>query len=169
MSVESPPKENDLPTTISAEEFYDSMAARDPLLPHKLQDYLTRLKPLDVDPEFKRSLILRWQPPSGSSVNLGYIMRDGGVWTDQLSQVRYSRPGSQYLEELARIWSGDVKKDKLGRPWYVTINNRAPGIEQIADKFDGWYDAIAHFIKALQGDYTDAATPSVPPHLTVSA
>ncbi len=68
------------PENISAEQFYDAMRTLDSELPDKLRDLIRKLEPLGVYPEFRRTLIFRWDPPEGRAVGstgTTWNLRDG--------------------------------------------------------------------------------------------
>jgi hypothetical protein len=103
------------PLSITAEQFFDAMGQRDPALPDKLKDFIAKIEPLGVYPDFQRSLNLKWDPPEGKPINLGYIKRSGEVWTDAANWFVADKALSHgYVEDLARRWGMDVERVKLG-------------------------------------------------------
>jgi hypothetical protein len=143
------------PQSITADEFYDAMAALDPALPDKLRAFLTSIEPLGVETDFQKSLVLRWDPPTGRTINLGYIQRNGEVWTSDVHAHAPRELSHTYIEELARAWGMDVEKVAFGGAWHVRVNGRAPRITLIADKLDRWTAAIDNFTTAVRKQISD--------------
>jgi len=139
-------------SSITAEQFYDAMRALEPSLPDKLKLFISRLEKLGVYPDFQRSLILRWDPPTGKSINLGYIMRDGQVWTDGSNKSFPSLDlAHQYIGELAGAWHMKIDGDNFGDEiWTVRDKDgKAPRIYSVADRLNDWYSVIENSIRKL--------------------
>jgi hypothetical protein len=144
------------PQGITAEEFYDAMAAIRADLPDKIRVFLAKLQPLGVETDFQRSLNLRWEPPSGRSINLGYIQRSGQVWTDQVSAHAPNDLAHAYIESLANALHMSIEKEAFKNGfWHVRTNGRAPRITEIADKLDLWAAAIEKFIANVRQRLAD--------------
>jgi len=131
--------------SITSEQFFEAMRERHPDLPDNLQGFLDKLASLGVYPEFKRSLNLKWDPPSGNPVNLGYIMRNGQLWTDATPWSGTDPAIARaYADDVANMFGGQVAVRDNGN-FYVAINDKAPRIENLVDHFDSWFDAIERF------------------------
>jgi hypothetical protein len=133
--------------SITSEQFLEAMRERHVELPAKLESFIEKLTNLGVYPDFQRSLNLKWDPPAGKTVNLGYIKRDGQLWTDAAGWfLQDPKLAKSYIEDLAVAFDGAVSYlGKTTNP-YVSVNSHAPRVETIMAKFDGWYDAIERFI-----------------------
>ena len=70
--------------SITSEQFFEAISERGTKLPGVLKTFIGRLSALGVYPEFRRSLIFRWDTPSGKTVNLGYILKSGELWTESV-------------------------------------------------------------------------------------
>lgn len=138
------------PASITSEKFYEAMAERGADVPTRLGTFLERLEPLGVYPEFRRTLILRWEPPSGKPANLGYIQLDGHVWTDAVNRTTPHDLSHRYIEELAEALGSEVDRTSLGENWHVRINGKPPRIEQIADRLNAWVPVIERFLARLR-------------------
>ncbi|PCJ61499.1 MAG: hypothetical protein COA65_00625 [Rhodospirillaceae bacterium] len=129
--------------SISSEQFYEAMKERASGLPESLKAFVDKLSALGVYPEFQRSLNLKWDPPSGKPINLGYIKRTGQLWTDAASwSLSDKKLARSYIEDLAEIFGGEIMyigKDKIP---YVAVEGHAPRIETLVDKLDVWHGAI---------------------------
>ena len=137
--------------SISSEQFWEAMATLDTSLPEKLQSFLSTIEELGVTPEFKRSLILRWTAPEGQTVNLGYIERNGKVWTNDVHNKLPGTMTDPYVRQLASILGVAVTtSSSSGR---LNLANDTGGgilITDVADKLDGWKDCIATLIESVR-------------------
>lgn len=137
--------------SISSEQFWEAMAGLDASLPEKLQSFLRVVEELGVSPEFKRSLILRWTSPEGQPVNLGYIERNGKVWTNDVHNKLPGTMTDPYVRQLASILGSSVRmSSSSGR---LNLANDTGGgilITDVADKLDGWKDCIATLIESVR-------------------
>jgi hypothetical protein len=133
--------------TLSEQEFYELMAKRDPTLPERLRVFIEQLEPRGVTPEFKKSLILRWRAPDGTSLNVGYVMKDGQTWTDAVNwrarELGILDMTHDYVRDLAEAIHGETKAPpKNDDHQYVALNGRAPRIEELLKHQDAWIGAI---------------------------
>jgi hypothetical protein len=150
--TQAPTAEKNTPLlSISSEQFWESMTELDASLPDKLQSFLGTIEDLGVTPEFKRSLILRWTTPEGQSINLGYIERNGKVWTND---VHNKLPGSitvPYVRELASALGASTQiSPTSGKPNLATETGGGVLITEVADRLDRWKDCIAILIDAVR-------------------
>jgi hypothetical protein len=138
------------PQNITADEFYEAMKNIDPGLPERLRSFLAALEPYGVVPDYQKSLNLRWEPPSGQTINLGLIQRNGQVWTDVVNSRAPQDLARAYIEELASEFGMRVEKEAFKGTWHVRNQDRAPRIGEIADKLDHWVVAIDHLVAAVR-------------------
>ncbi len=139
--------------SITSEQFFESMKEHHPDLPKQLQSFIDNLAALGVYPEFKRSLILRWDSPEGRPVNLGYIMRDGKLWTDTIGPSPSQRITRTYKDDLAKAFGGEVFE--TAKTAYVAVDGKAPFIEGIMDNMDAWYEVIEQFQNRIRDHITE--------------
>jgi hypothetical protein len=145
------PTASGLPENITADEFYEAMARLSPTLPAQIRDFLSKLGDLGVRADFQRSLNLRWDPPTGRTINLGVIHRDGQVWTDAVNARAPRDLAHAYIEELAGRLGMDVDKTSFAKDaWHVRRHGKAPRITEILDKLNIWVDAVAHLTSAMR-------------------
>jgi len=133
--------------TLSEEEFYDHLGKTDPTLPERLRAFLERLEPIGVTPEFKKSLILRWRAPDGTSLNIGYILTDGRTWTDAVNwpgrELGILDIAHDYVRDLAEAIQGEAKAVPNNDDHrYVVLDGHLPKIEKLLDHEDAWVRAI---------------------------
>ena len=138
--------------SITSEQFFEAMSERGAELPSVLKTFIGRLSALGVYPEFRRSLIFRWDTPSGKTVNLGYILKSGELWTESVGWTG-SDPSivQTYLEDLAQHFDGDVMIRETGIR-YVVVDGKVPHIEKLTDKMEGWLGAIERFQNRIRED-----------------
>jgi hypothetical protein len=135
--------------TITEEQFYEAMAAIRPDLPGALRALIARLEPLGVHADVRGSLILRWDPPEGRSINLGYIAKNGQLWTDAINAANVPQDlAHAYLEDLADALGATVAHPPNGRR-YLLIGGHGPRIAGLTGKLDKWPPVIERFIAAM--------------------
>lgn len=151
MTAAERPKSSGSPArrqSLSAAEFLEHMAALDPELPERLQAFLDRLEPLGVTPEFRRTLILRWQAVDGTRLNIGYIETGGHTRTEAVNW--YAREHGildltqAYVRELASVIGGDVRHPASNEDhiYAVTSDGKIPAIGELLRRQDDWIAAI---------------------------
>jgi hypothetical protein len=121
------------------------MRERHPELPDAIKAFLDKVASLGAYPEFRRSLNLKWDPPNGNTINLGYVMRNGEFWTDVTRWSAGDPSVAQtYVEDLAILFNGDYVLRDSGSA-YVQFNGHAPRMEELIGLLDSWYEAIERF------------------------
>jgi hypothetical protein len=138
------------PSSITSEQFFEAMAARDLTLPERLRSFIDRLEPIGVYPDFQRSLIFRWDPPKGKPITLGYIQRNGAVWTDTVHLNAPIDLSQAYVSDLAQAWGCTVDRESIGQNWQVRTAGSPPKIETIASRLDASVPVIERFITAIR-------------------
>jgi hypothetical protein len=148
-------------TTISAEKFYEKLAANYPAVVPKLKAFTNRLEATGIAIEFgKDSMILRWRPDENHAWNLGTIMTSGKVWTDvlngQADAVGLLNLSHAYLKRLASLVPGAyVKESTKPTSWYVAKGVTYITIDTLLDHEDGWLAAIREFMAAASDAIKD--------------
>jgi hypothetical protein len=137
-------------TTITEEQFYEAMASLDKSVPDKLKAFVLKLQDRGVRTDFRASLNLMLDLSSGSSVNLGYIQRDGAIWTSTVNarKVVPEEIGHAYNEELAAALGVEVNKQH----WSIWGRNRSLRILDIADRLDAWLPVIDRFAQRMEAE-----------------
>ncbi|HMJ45229.1 MAG TPA: hypothetical protein VK522_23435 [Pseudolabrys sp.] len=153
LSIEEPLRRADekaRPGSISAEKFFDAMRSLNTAIPEKLKRFIDRLDTIGVNPEYQKSLNLKWDPPSGKPVNLGYITPSGAIWTDAVNWSVPHTLSHRYVEDLAKQLGGEVNKKSPQGNYFVTVRGHAPKIVDEIDKFDLWFEAADRFVASLK-------------------
>ena len=148
--------EPDKPKTISEEDFYRALGSVEPGYPSTVSDFLDKVRAVGCQPELKRTYVIYADIPSGGSLNLGQIMRDGNVsiWGTASRDPQIGAPvGRTYMESVVRILPGADIKDSSDNPgnWYVRFNGRStiPLKELLSREFE-WISAMAQAVQTLQ-------------------
>ncbi|HEY9080476.1 hypothetical protein [Magnetovibrio sp.] len=124
------------PQSISSEQFFEAIRQRTPDLPAVLKNFIAKCASIGVYPEFRRSLNFKWDSPSGKTINMGFITRNGQVWTDMSGRI-----ARKYVEDLAELFQGEITQSASGS-MYVKVDGHGPRIENLVDRLDGWVDAM---------------------------
>lgn len=143
-----------LPGSITVEEYFDALAGLDPALPDKMRDFIGKMQDLGVQPDFRKSLNLRWERPDGTLVNLGYIQKTGSVWTDTIRSRTPHHLADVYLEELAEALGGYVEREMMAPSYHVRIGGKAPRIDDVAHRLGAWAEVASRFIACLREHYS---------------
>lgn len=129
---------------INPKVFYGEMAKIDPSLPCEIKKFTARLKrELGVRIVFIRALNLKWTPPEGPELNLGYIRKNGNVCIEAYSKSDCAAGHLRaYLKELAKKFRGDIKEKKGDGVLYLHVDKKPPRIKNLQPHFSAWFDAI---------------------------
>jgi hypothetical protein len=146
------------PRTISEEIFYEHLAARDPLLPQTVKDFVASLEPLGIYPEFKASLNLKADLPGAPrATNFGYITRHGKLWTDTLAWTAPAAVALAYNEQLAGLARCTIAMTSSGSPYISTNGSSAPLVTVLLpDQAAAWKEAIEQASEAIRKAYAQA-------------
>jgi hypothetical protein len=136
--------------TASEPEFYAQLEQRLRGMSDKLKAFVSSLKPLGVEPEFGKSLFLRWQSPDGTSLSAGTIEPTGSIWLlKTITDARLAgnqAAGEQYLETIARLGNGSIKRSDNGSIDVRGSDDRSLRLPAIIENAPAWRDAIAKLI-----------------------
>ena len=141
--------------SISSEQFFEAMEGRSPDLVERLKPFLDEIADIDVRVEYRASLNLKWDPPEGKPVNLGYIKPDGQIWTDASYWQVDEDLAQDYNERLAQLFGGRVKsgrrkKDGRSERWLTRPDGAPFRIENVASQLSGWCGVIEEFQSAIR-------------------
>jgi hypothetical protein len=151
-SVSEPGK----PTTISEGDFYSALGSIDPGYPSTVSDLLDNVSEIGCQPELKRTYVIYADIPSGGSLNIGTISRDGKVtiWGTASRNPQIGAPvGRTYMESIVRILPGADIKDSSANPgnWYVRFKGRSTiPLKELLSRESEWISAMAQAVQTLQ-------------------
>lgn len=143
------PRDQPAAQTLTDKLFDEAMAARRPDLPQAIRAFIASLEPLGVYTELKASLNLKLEPGDAHKpINLGYIQKNGQLWTNGVANAVPPDIARAYLERLAGIIGGSVAA--AAEP-YVSANGKsAPRIEQFLPAHAAeWREAIEALVRQL--------------------
>jgi hypothetical protein len=145
--------------TISEQEYFDQLEQRHQGLGAQLRAFLADVAGLGVVPEFRKSLVLRWNASPDFDASPGYIGTDGFVWLSSgwNSAKRLGRPqaGETYLSTVASIVGGHVRRPEKNWPDVTGPNGRQVELAELLKSSDRWKAAIAQLIDDTRVDVTD--------------
>jgi hypothetical protein len=136
--------------SITSESFYDAMRNLSPALPDQIEALVGQLSKLGVYADFQRSLNFKWDGPHGKPINLGYIVRQGEVWTDMVGQTLTDKTlARDYVDDLAHRTGTEVKVFEKSGNATVAINGSPPKIQDFIERGDAWAEAIESFMDRM--------------------
>ena len=118
----------------------------------KLEIFVASLEPFDVYPEFLNSLNLKWRSREDKPVNLGYITKNGRIYTKSSYWFAPDTIAEQYNQRLARALGGQVKGEGNERQ-IISSDGSLFRVDEIVEKFGDWSEQIKIFINELTEHY----------------
>jgi hypothetical protein len=82
--------------------------------------------------------------------NLGYIMRNGHLYTDATSSNVPKDLAHSYIKEVAAALGLTVTAGQTGQTWNLKSSASVPHIEQLADRLDAWVPVIERFLNTMR-------------------
>lgn len=137
--------------SISEQEYFDQLEQRRPGLAAKLRSFLGDVATVGVVPEFRRSLVLRWDASPDFDASPGFIDTGGLVWLSSgwSSARRLGHPeaGETYLRTVADVVGGHVRKPEKNYPDAVGPNGRQIDLADLLTTPEKWKAAISQLIE----------------------
>ena len=156
--------------TISEQEYFDQLEQRHPGVGGQLRQFLADVSALGVVPEFRKSLVLRWNASPDFDASPGYIGSDGFVWLSNgwNSAKRLGRPqaGEDYLRSVASIVGGHVRRPEKNWPDVTGPNGRQVELSELLKTPEKWKAAIAQLIEDTKTPATIVDGAPIRPTLT---
>ena len=136
--------------SLSEEMFFEELAKKDPKLPSAIRDFLRLVEPLGVYPDLKASLNLKVDlPEMPKPINLGYVGKNGKLWTRPLAWTVGHEQALAYSQALANLIGGKVA---LHDGIYLSTDGRsAPLVSALLPKqAEGWIAAIEQLLVEIR-------------------
>lgn len=159
-----PAKANSAPSMakgISEEQFDELMNQRQPGLASAIKEFLATLEPLGVYSDMKASLNIKADVGGEKPINLGYIQKNGQLWTNAVPANVSSDASREYLDRVARAIDGSVVEAAPGMASYVSTNGKsAPHIEKLLPKHaDEWRAAVEELVRSTRASLKSGIDP----------
>ncbi|HTE82043.1 MAG TPA: hypothetical protein VK634_15260, partial [Reyranella sp.] len=95
----------DSPESLSSEQYWEALQKAVPGVRSPVEALIEQAGAIDVYPEYLGGLNLKWQRSGGEKpLNLGYIRKNGAIWTDAASWFVPAPIAKAYVEKLAASW-----------------------------------------------------------------
>jgi hypothetical protein len=137
--------------TLSEQEYFDQLEQHRSGLGVQLRAFLGDIASLGVLPEFRKSLVLRWDASPDFNASPGYIGTDGLVWLSSgwNSAKRLGRPeaGEDYLNAVASIVGGHVRRPEKSWPDVTGPDGRQVDLGALLKTPERWKAAVAKLIE----------------------
>ena len=114
----------------------------------KLAEFVVSLDELGVVADVKKTLRIRWPMSDGRKLNLGYITKDGNIYTDWVERMVGKDLGLRYNEGLAKAWGGTVIKGDT-MMWVGHQDRSDFRINDVEQKYGEWRELIRRFLNEL--------------------
>lgn len=133
--------------TISETEFFDHLEQRRQGSAAMVRSFLDNIASLGIYPEFRKSLVLRWEAATDFILSPGYIETSGRVWLsngwNSANRLGNIAAGDRYLERVASIVGGTVRRYEKNWPDVIGPDGRAVDVRELLRHADAWREAIA--------------------------
>ena len=135
---------------LTAGEYWNLLRNRHPEAMAPLETFLQSLGEIGITPEYQRTLVLRFAPTPGVQASVGFITTNGTVYVGDphyyAEQHGRSDIGERYLEAVAMISAGMVKRYDKAQPDVVRRDCRPLDVMSLLRDAAAWKRAIATFI-----------------------
>jgi len=140
--------------SISEQEYFDQLEQRHPGLGAQLRAFLSDVGELGVVPEFRNSLVLRWNASPDFDASPGFIDTGGLVWLgsgwNSARRLGHPEAGETYLSTVADIVGGQVRRPEKNWPDATGPNGRQIELADLLKAPERWKAAIAALIEATK-------------------
>jgi hypothetical protein len=142
-----------LPRTfsISEQEFYDQLEQRRPRIGQELRSFVSSIADIGVVPEFRKSLVLRWNASPDFAASPGFIETNGAVWLSSgwgsAKRLGHAQAGEDYLNSIAKIVGGHVRRPEKNWPDVTSATGRQIDVAELLKNPELWKKAIAKLIE----------------------
>ena len=158
----SPPTGQDRTETLSSESYWNAIEMKVHGCRTVLENFLSRLAPLEVFPDFRSSLNLKWRRSDGSTVNLGYVTRSAEIWTDLATYKTPREAADTYVRNLAAVFGAQVRLNAKGEAPTLYRGGSPLRLDAIIGQLGDWVPVIEKFIEALRKNDSSLAVDSGP-------
>jgi len=139
-----------VPATLGSASYWDAIEAKVPGSRDALNALIKAVELLGVYPELLASLNLKWQRPGSKPVNLGYIHKNGAIWTDAASWFAPADLTRAYVEDVARAFGCEAKAFSASGNLSLYADGTPLRLTKVLDRLDAWIAPPQRFITAIQ-------------------
>jgi hypothetical protein len=147
------------PYTLSEEEFYSRLEEKAPGVSTRLKAFLNRLEDFGIKPEYRRSVILRWNPTPDVDGSLGYV----DAWNcyypgdarSTAADAGCEDAGRLYVETVAKLVGGSVDWRTSGQVVTRGSDGKTLKASDLLDRENGWIDAISNLVSDIEAKKRD--------------
>ncbi|MBL8908864.1 MAG: hypothetical protein JNM20_19495 [Rhizobiales bacterium] len=141
----APPSSSTRAPSITAEQFFESVAKIDPRAPEEIEKLQEEFEKLGVFEEYATRLMFKWDSPLDKTYNIGSIRPDGRVPTRAVNWFAPTDLSHTYIEELAAAWGMQVNRNHL-RDWFVAgPDGKTVTLAAILGKLELWPAVLERF------------------------
>lgn len=106
-----------------------------------------------IFPDFRKFLILRWQPGPDTSVSVGVVdTKESGRFGDPVNQagkLGKQEAGAHYLDTLAQLVGGSVRRYAKAAPMVVGTDGRSVDVDRLLSHAPAWHEAVSQFVQCM--------------------
>lgn len=140
------------PESLSSEQYWEALEKAIPGARRPLEDLIEAVEPFGVYAEFLGSLNFKWERPAGlKPLNLGYIRKNGAVWTDAAAWFVPRDLAKAYVEDLATRWDCVATARPGEASWTPTRRGKPIRLSDdgILSHLQNWIPAMQSFINEV--------------------
>ena len=145
--------------SLSEEMFYEALAKKNPGLPTAIRDFLKLVEPLGVYPDLKASLNLKVDlPEMAKPLNLGYVGKNGQLWTNPVASSVQGAQARRYNQCLADAIGGVIAPASNDGMYLSTNGTAAPLVSALLPQHaEDWVKAIKQLLDDIHASTHEAA------------
>ena len=137
--------------TLGETEFYAQLDTRRPALAIRLRPFLNDLQSIGINPDFRRSVNLRWSINADADGTAGYIDTDGRCWFgggwNSANRVGAVDVGERYLAQLASLVAGSIRRYPKGWPESVGPDGRGIDVALLLNAETAWKPTLETLVR----------------------
>ena len=139
--------------------FYEALAKKNPGLPTAIRDFLKLVEPLGVYPDLKASLNLKVDlPEMAKPLNLGYVGKNGQLWTNPVASSVQGAQARRYNQCLADAIGGVIAPASNDGMYLSTNGTAAPLVSALLPQHaEDWVKAIKQLLDDIHASTHEAA------------
>ncbi len=137
--------------SLSSDAYWQALEGNAPGARGPLEKLIDDVAELGVYPEFKASLILKWdRPEADKPVNLGYIMKTGAFWFDLAAWSTPKELALAYVTNVASAFGGELHQLPKSQSWTPYEDGRPVRVQNVLGQLPALKPAMEQFIAAIK-------------------